>query len=166
MGPRIIAAAVLLVAFAYPAAGQTENPSPLKVENPDTIKVAYLQEPDCPGTEDSINEMIDGLLVRSRLKRSNVPFDMWMGNPISLVVLTECGRSEQGHYIYSASAGFREAVMIERSSGKVLAYVFHNPFSYGRIGMGSDDYKETVRTAVRSAVERALTDYLKANFDL
>ena len=82
---------------------------------------------------------------------------------------TACSPVATGRpYIYSISAGFAEIVKVERQTGRVLAIVYHKPFSYGVYGTTSsrDDVEETVRRALRKTVENALTDYLKANFDL
>ena len=177
---RFIAATVLVVACSYPAAGQSSNYSankpavtdenPLKVRRPDTIKVLYAHGVDCPGDKDSIDERIDGLLIRSRLKRSNLPIDRFMGNPISLVVSTSCGNSpgEVRPFIYNVVAGFRETVKVERELVHVITVVYHNPFAYGFFGVVGTrgSLEEKVRQTVRDTVEKALTDYLKANFDL
>lgn len=74
---RIISAVALLVAVADPAAGQTDEeykgiyvpPSPLKVETPNSLGVDYYHDDECPGTRADMNSIIDGLFVRSRLKR-------------------------------------------------------------------------------------------------
>lgn len=114
----------------------------------------------------SIETTIDGLLVRSRLKRYVFgPYN----SPITLVVSARCSGTEDGRpYIYKVSAAFAEIVRVQRSSEKLVAAVFHNPFHYGVYGTTSNqnDYEQTVSRAVRETVEKALTDYLKANFDL
>ncbi len=168
---------MLLVAtflgYSETISGQTENlPSPLKVENPNTLHVDYKQYGKCPFTKKSIDEMIDGLLVRARLKRSTA-FVAGLARSAKsgfwLRVEVLCDRDEEPPFLYCVNVGFAEYVSIERSGETQRFLMYHNPYRYGSIGTyGKDNTKSTgfVRNAIRDRVEDALTDYLKANFDL
>ena len=179
---RIIAAAVLLVAFASPAAGQGEqgseyDPVWLKVENPDTLFVNYFQAGECPFTSESIETMIDGLLVRSRLKRrAGILLSNNAPNSFHLSVTTTCDADNISPHIYSIREVFLEMATVQRPRQRPGAprvrlevLIAHYPLNYGYFGVYDPNTEQAtgqLRNAIRKSVEDALTDYLKANYDL
>ena len=194
---RIIAAFALLIAVAYPAAGQTDeettpdetrvsllarlqalNQHPLEKENPDQLKVSYFQYGQCPFTETSIEYMIDGLLVRSRLKQPE-PGEWGVNDStyFHLRVDVFCGDDDDESFrsIYMVEAKFRQEVTLHKSKGPLKVEIQHvHQLRHGSAGnaiwgtynKGSEQSNGTLRNSIREVVEAALTDYLKANFDL
>ncbi len=177
MTPRIIAAAVLaLVCAGYPAAvaGQGEqdpeyDPYWLKVENPDTLFVDYNQYGECPFGTESIEKTLDNLLVRSRLKRASLSHWLFNSTKFKLRIRVNCddddGRLSR---LFNVSTSFREGITVQRPIGPVKIDVDHVP-DYDRLGVYTPDREQNtdfLKNAIRDSVEDALTDYLKANFDL
>ena len=183
---RIIAAAVL--AFAYPAAvaGQEKTPAQnaleeilaeprfvlstkteltLRKENPDQLYVSYDQYGDCPFSEQSIVSMIDGLLVRSRLKP--ISEKEWRNSDSTwfhLKVVVGCDDDNKAPYIFDVSTRFCEEVTLQKPGERIRVFMEHIQ-GYGAWGTFNPD-TDYLRNAIRESVEDALTDYLKANFDL
>ena len=66
-----ITAAAILAALLTPMTGTVhtqEIKAYLKKPNPDELIVAFLHDSRCPGTKDSYQSIIDGELVRARIK--------------------------------------------------------------------------------------------------
>lgn len=192
---RIIAAAVLLVAFASPATGQTDKPlfpveelrppepadsvwwktsDRLTKEHPDYLWVHYIQRTrECPFTEASIESIIDGLLVRSHLKQRYDGNDEAFRHKVSMAsvqfhLLVEVGCEDEPPYRFEVHATFRESVTVQKPGGVIKIYMSHLP-GYARWGTYNPDTEQNtnfLRNSIRDLVEDALTDYLNANFDL
>ena len=174
---RVVLTALLLVAMyiGYPAAGQVAHYlDVLKKDNPDELFVFYNQLGNCPFTEDSIDSMIDGRLTRSRLQRIQSSMGVREdGFGLGIVLNCDDAKDDDGIYIFSVEGFFLERVTVQKPWGPMEVFMVHHPlvFSYGKFGAfthssNGDKARETMRNAVRETLEDALTDYLKANFDL
>ena len=144
----------------------SEPPSPLLKENPNELAFYYDQSDDCPGMSSNMVEMIEGLFTRSRLK-TVPPFRS--ERDFHLVVLVECASGTR--ITYDVNIGFAQQVMIHTPRGQIKAEMIYRPFYYGAYGYvtASNSERENeqyLENGIRSGVEKALTDYLKANFDL
>lgn len=141
----------------------------LKRENPDQLKVFYDQYGECPFTKESITSMIDGLLVRSRLKPATSTEWFSDSTHFSLDVNLSCGDSDDNPpQLFKISTRFSEKATLQKPLGLLKVYMDHTP-SYDVWGTYNRDREKSerfLRNAIRESVEDALTDYLKANFDL
>ena len=163
--------ALLLVATcAYPAtiAGQSSVTERLKRDNPNQLYVAYYQSGECPFTEASIESMIDGLLVRSRLKP--ISMEEWQMDLIrfNLNVRVSCDDDNFPPYLFNVSTRFSEIVTLQKPLGPVAVLMDHIPGydRHGTYNAVTELSNPFVRNFIRDSVEDALMDYLKANFDL
>lgn len=146
---------------------QQEQP-PLKRENPDQLYVDYSQSGVCPFTAQTIESMIEGLLVRSRLKP--IDFSEWWSEDstrFKLSIEVSCGVDDNPPHLFLVDTAFREEVTLQKPLGPIKVYMDHIAY-YGQSGT-YDPKKEPnigfLRNCIRDSVEEALTDYLKANFD-
>lgn len=141
----------------------------LKKENPDQLYVAYSQFGKCPFEEPSIRTMIEGLLVRSRLKQTS--YAEWVSqepNLFQLDIGVHCDDDEEAPYLFLVDTKFEEYVTVQRPAGSMQVFMSHFP-GYARWGTFNPRTKQSdnhLRNTIRESVEDALTEYLKANFDL
>lgn len=161
----ITAAAILaLLTSAGYATGQDQEDDSylgrLHKTNPNELFVDVGYGSDCKLPEEAIKNMIDGILTRSRVKRLtsaewldvNLDFDQ-----LHMNVFINC----DGH-IFSNDVRFAD--LVQRPSITSVRLMLHYR-PYGGYGIYNGD-TEYLMDSVKESVERALTDYLKANFDL
>ena len=97
----IITAAVLVVAVAYPVAGQTENPSPLKKDNPDELHFVTITT-GCNDTEQSYEKVVEQEVVRARIKRSQE----YQPGDLFLIAQITCATNKVGFTATHVSISF------------------------------------------------------------
>jgi len=150
-----IALTLFLTIFSLQAAGQTFFPwmeKAYKQENPNELAYFLLVHPDCPVTEEEGESILEGVLVRSRIKPLVRP--AWVSRPLYLSVSLECIKPKNNNPVFQIIARFGDV------SGEIPIFYFPD---YGFFGIGP---KDSMKTAFQGRVEAAITDYLKANFDL
>ena len=180
---RWIAAAVILavLAIAGTTVGQEDDTDDvyeyeylkrLAKENPDELYVRYFQDAECTISEEAVESMIDGVLTRSRIKRlayydwpvrgyrDRTGGDFGL-DQLFLVVEANCiNDNDRGFSIM-----VRFADVVNRHPSLEFKREMYHTRPYGSLGTHNNS-SDFLKDAIKSGVERALTDYLKANFDL
>ena len=148
MGTAIFSAILFLLAGNVQA-----DPQPwMEKENPDELGVYTRLDSDCPTFE--LEALVNGVLIRSRVR----PLDFTETPELYLNVIAECLEFSTRERFYSYSIDIRFAF---RNSAFVHL-IYESP-NYGAFGHGDSDF---IQEAIKDATERAITDYLQANFDL
>ena len=158
---RLFVGVVMLstVFVAGTAVGQTDDKKleHLRKPNPNDLVVIYYQNPVCSISEEEAELTIDGVLTRSRIK------PIWSLYPLNLhlVVWADCLDDDTAFVI---SVRFGEYASVKKPHGTERFKMYHLD-DYGSFGRHQGDSKYMMRY-VKSSVENAITNYLKANFDL
>ena len=163
---KSLAVVLLIAAVTTAVAGQDKKTSAgyLKKVNPDSLYYAVHIDDDCPGTERSYERIVQGELLRARIK----PKQYWEMYDRFLDVLVGCAvRDDSEAYAYSLDVRFAQhRPILHPASDEYDFYVVHIGTKYGVFGFrgtGKDD-EQHLQTLLRTAVTNALDDYLKANF--
>ena len=141
--------------------GQLSNPiMHLKKENPNELIVSYFEADNCTWDFASV---IDMEMVKSRIKRKTaLEF-----NTLLLDINLSCLETKLGTVAFSIEMAFGEYIITEPGDDLGMMFRGYDPFTYGLLGaVGKDNAEYFIRNAIRDRLEIALTDYLKANFDL
>ncbi len=147
----IITAALLLFACSAIAEVPEWLPTVIEKDSPDELAVFVYSDENCPTTLEETTEIVQGVLVRSRVK----PVGLDADKDLFLDVTMYCLKPAKTNPVFVFSVNFSSIT----EDGVPIAY----DFDFGTIGMGK---KENVETTLRSLVEDAITVYLRANFDL
>ncbi|MYB62832.1 MAG: hypothetical protein F4X69_15855 [Gemmatimonadetes bacterium] len=170
MKPLLLA--VLIAAVTLPAAGQEKQPSikHLKKSDPDVLFMGTSIDNSCPGTERSYERIVEGEMLRARIKRTSI----WNWYEIALNVNVSChrDRSQRGTMevlTYSIFVTFLVFYPVEDPAPDELDFrqVVYLPSYVGSgLSVNHDNAEEerVIHANLRNAVTNALTDYLKANF--
>ena len=133
----------------------------MKKEDPETLHSAIYVSPRCDFTQEKVRQIVDGVLIRSRLKTGDYlrsspqPGDYFTNHELfGFHVAVECGEGTPA--TYNATAQFIRHI---DDLGRSLL----EPYAYGYFGAGES---EDVLEVVKEVVEELVTDYLQANFDL
>lgn len=154
---------VVICAYAEVVIGQTGKPQQhLIKENPNELYVFYFQDSECVGTYESI---IDTELAQSRIKRKSY----WEYEELQLHVEVGCLKRDSGiGFVFVINVAFGKPIRAEEGVTPGWVRTFYEPFNYGTFGIVGNDGRtqQFIRNSLRGSMEKALTDYLKANFDL
>jgi hypothetical protein len=150
-GEMMFRIAALLLLFPVLAAA---DPEPwMKKNNPEELFYNVAVDDDCPLSENSLNSVVGGVLTRSRIKVK----DGFEEGELVLTVNLAC--VDDGEVdIFDVTIRFDRLSI--RGDELIACHVFSD---YGTFGQGRRDF---IQTSVKEGVENALTDYLRANFDL
>ena len=174
----ITAAAILaaLLTTMTGTANAQEIKAYLKKPNPDELIVMFLYGSDCPGERDSYRTIIEGELVRARIKeKTAMPR---IGEPF-LIVEIKCLTIKRGgidtgfvYDIYAAFAMERSVSPFDLDFPRLnvdrdyTVTIVNNHGAYGYSMGGPNprlDAAQNSRNALREEVANILTDFLKAN---
>jgi hypothetical protein len=149
----IIAIAVLSGPFNNAVARETYQwlLDALKVDNPNELPVMADSGDDCLITDDEMIDIVSGVLIRSRVKP--LTGDEMFERPLYLYVGLNCYKEER-YQTYNLRVYFGNA------SGKV-DYLVDQPY-----GTFRRDDKAGMTTVIKNSTEAAITDFIKANFNL
>ena len=145
--------------------GQGNMPSigHFKKTNPNEIFVDFIVDDGCNGTHEQV---VDNELVRSRIKRKH----QFSFGELKLFVRVNCIQYNTGrNFIYDVDVRFgRYIIVTDPKPNTDGFYMVHYSPYYGVIGITSTGIQgeQVLRNNIRESVEKALTDYLRANFDL
>ena len=139
---------LLLPVFALPADNLW-----LKKDKPNEL-LAYVVTVGCPIVQDSIEDDVRDVLIRSRIK----PIDGWNSNETILFVSIDCLPDGPAH-LFDSDIYF--AKLAKNVDGDVI--VSHTLWGYGIFGQGRPGF---IKNSVKESVEEAIADYIEANFDL
>ncbi|GGY67574.1 hypothetical protein [Marinobacter zhanjiangensis] len=142
----------LLAGNAYSSDLEPWYEKVLTQDDPNTLAYYTFTDNECFGAEeDHLNELIEGIFIRSRIK----PVAS-LSDPLYLNVILTCLRSSDDSFVaYTVDVGFGRY-------NPRPAVIYDKP--YGSIGYGQS--MEFISSQVRENVEAALTDYLSVNFNL
>ena len=150
--------AALLIATPGQVNGQTAD---LQKSNPGELHVLFLFDNQCPNFKREYQKIIDGELVRARIKESTT----WPRiGELYLTVDIDClsiedrdGRKTGWFYLVERSFKvFSTGPDILLTHNRILGYSMGGPSP-------RHDAAREIRRALREAVADILTDYLKAN---
>ena len=147
--------ALLVLMFPIIAAG---DPQPwMKKENPNELGVFVFVTKRCPMADSELQELVEGVLVSSRIKPVS-----WVAEDIYLDVDLDCTQSQSSsHVIFNFVIDFTGVALLE-GKGNV-------PVRFGKIksgGVFGTASLNEVKQAMELQLEKVVTDYLQANFDL
>ncbi len=133
----------------------------MEKENPNELGVFTFVNEFCPMTNSELKKMVDGVLVRSRIKPVSFSMELGRGNAYLDVSLscTEHSSVERATFIFMVD--FLGSMFVEAKGSMRIRYgevPAGMVFGYGSISSAKPEMK--------SKVEGVITDYLKANFDL
>jgi hypothetical protein len=149
-------AVVMLIAVLVTGIANADPQPWMKKANPnELVLVIFGPNGECPASRESLHEAAKGVLTRSRIKaiEETPPAEKAESTFPWLVVGIGCqdGLYEVGvDFIVQDATGFRHRAGL---------------FGYGSHGTHGNSGPHLVNS-VRNDVEAAITDYLKANFDL
>ena len=151
--------AAMLVTMTETATGQ-DRLKHLEKPEPDRLFAWVSISNECPGSEETYNNIVEGELIRARITRIS---GKWPPEgELHLYTYLNCLDSAEGRItVYHLTVHFSRAFDQEAYPN---AIVYFAP-EYGYLGVAPMDEARTILLhAMRNGVTRALTDYLKANF--
>jgi hypothetical protein len=124
----------------------------IKVKTPDQLSYFVEMSKTCPFTTESLNKIVDGVLIRSRLKP--LEGDIFVDNRIYLNLGVLCVPLKSGNPVFSIRANFARyqpypSIIIDKE--------------FGTTGIGPQDF---IKQTFKESVENAVTAHIKANFNL
>ena len=124
----------------------------IKVENPNQLAYFVEMDKNCPFNKETLNDTVDGVLIRSRIKP--LKENIFVPGHIYLSLDVSCLKLKQTNPVFSIQLYFARykpypAILIKRG--------------FGSIGIGPSDF---ILQTFKEKVERAVTEYIKANFNL
>jgi hypothetical protein len=108
--------------------------------------------PNCPLTEKEATEAVSGVLIRSRVKP--LTGNEYWTQPLLLDVQLDCLKSESIYQIFMLTIYFGNASKLP------VTFMAHPYNRYGTVD------KADLISSIKDRVEAAITDFIKANFDL
>jgi len=151
---HLIRGAVACVAI-IPGLVLAEGSTWLTKDDPGTLYVTTSAEGDCPLSAKNLDKLVKGVIIRSRIK----PAEGWNPHETALNVDLVCLKREGNSPVYESTVQFVKIHL--NDDGMVL--LTHMMEDYGSLGIGD---KSFVSQSLKDSTEAAITDYLKANFDL
>jgi hypothetical protein len=157
MGKKILC--VILILFGLVGASSyagEENPwfyRHIIKDDSDSLSYVYSHG-KCPATKGQIENDIEGLLVRSRIK----PINGWVSNAIFLNVDANCAKLGKNSLNYDYSIRTRFCKF-----NSINSEYWCLDLSNVRYGVGK---QKDIRNIIEESVEEFLTEYIKANFNL
>ncbi len=157
--------ALLFIALSLSLAAARVDAQPreyMKKPSPDELYVSFSQDSECPWP---LEHVVDGALVRSRIRRK----PQWTFGETVLFVRVNCVGASNGRvFAYSMGVSFGVFVPAEADAQRLIDEVKINPDAYSSYGTGisNDSGRQFLENSLRERIERALVDYLRANFDL
>jgi hypothetical protein len=132
------------------------DPQPwMKQEDPNSLGLYVTVNTDCLFTEQELTEVAEGEFLRSRIKATR-SLDLNLTINIICMKVTSKNSSSLGSTVHYE---IRYGTLL--SDGNVL-YEIPN---YGSMLVGDDSSKQFFIGAIRESITKAITDYLKANFE-
>ena len=146
----------LILLLLLPALALADPQPWLKKENPNELFAVSVATEHCPISIVDLDELVNSVLVRSRIRKKSA----WAENELILSVEIGCTLVSDSRWTFRYDVYFPR--FSKRESGDLLETTTIDGKHYG---IGTND-EDGIRSAMRRFVEDAITDYLKANFDL
>ncbi|PKI16712.1 hypothetical protein [Colwellia sp. 12G3] len=146
----------LVAIFIMPSAYAKSPPqwlyNAIKVSNPNELAYFVQVSDSCPFTSDEINEITEGVLIRSRIKP--LKDDIFVSGRIYLNLGISCVKLDGSSQVFAIKSAFGRYE-------PTPAIIYDYPFGFNGIGP-----KEYILTNFKSSTERAITAFVKSNFNL
>ena len=143
---------LILFLFLLPSFGFAEDEIDLSylknLGDPDKLMVITMIDKECRTSEKEFESIVKGAMIRSRIK----PTDEYTEPAIS--VKLECMEISNNNPVYVLTNRF---LYFDQKKQMGVAYIKQ----YGGMGIGS---KQSVETHVKDSVDKAMADYIQANF--
>lgn len=152
---RSLARIFLACVWLYPGIALTDEASWIVKENPDVLYVGTFAHSDCPISGKELEKLVKGVMIRSRIK----PAESWGAFEPTLQVTVNCLPLQGNNPVFHSSVQFKKMLIDDNDD---LLYI-HRASDYGTIGIGE---KSFITQSLKDSTEAAITEYLKANFDL
>ena len=152
-GPRLTCLVALTALVA--ASGAEASQHWLEKKKPEEL-FAYIDTNDCPVTLEELTGIVQGLLIRSRIK----PLTKWVSGDIALYVTVDCVGSGEESWVFDLNVMLAR---FEQSKSSDAVISFRHEDQFGSYGTGG---KELISSRVTEATDKAIIKYLGANFDL
>ena len=154
MAKKLLLTIALMAVMSMSFASEMPEWLPLAIKSPTPNQLAYwvAVAQDCEITKDEAISLVDGVLIRGRIK----PLSQSLGSEASLYlnIVIDCMPGESRNPIYVININFAR-------------WTSHPPilfdWPYGTFGIGP---KEFSSQHLKEQVEDAVTDFIKVNFDL
>ena len=143
-----------LIALLLPSIVMAEALTWLEKDNPNELWFLAVST-NCPVTDEALNYLVQGVLIRSRIKSA----PNWATNGLHLAVFLDCfeDTSDSGRHVFDLDIQFRR--FIERNDDYVWVYAA-TLVNYGTFGLAR---AEIIEQSVNKRVENAIADYLESN---
>jgi len=123
----------------------------VKQQDPDFLPYFVTQTDDCPSTQAAAEEVIEGVIIRSRVRTAVRD----IGYPdLYINVGLTCIESQSGAI----------AIALEVYFGKYPMLLGGGITNYSQILLGSSSDRQNFLGSIRISIEEAMTDYVEANF--
>ena len=151
---------IWLITFTHQAHAQPDWLSKaLKVDDPNQLRYYWsFSGKGCLITEDEAQEIINGVFIRSRIKpKPQNPTGLYLNINVLCIKRDPFDDS----YIYHLDVKFGQSLPTPILWDSPTPILFD--YSFGYLGLSG---KETMNQVIKNEVERAVTAFIKANFDL
>lgn len=146
---------LLSLLLLLPALSFAEGDEWLKKDNPNELAV-IARTYNCPVSTTELQDLAKGVLIRSRIK----PLGGWTPSVVALYAYIDCIKPADV-YVFRYDLYFARFSDSPFSDDPVIT---HTPlWDYSNVGIGQASF---ITESIKLAIEEAITDYLKANFDL
>ena len=152
MRPLIIALSFLLVSTAVQAELSDFENRAFKQKNPEELAYVIEVDESCPVSGEQLESTIKSTLVRARIKP--LGGTAWKRKKLTLNVSLFCIEREEANPVFKLDIYF--------GSWSETLPVYY-PIDYGTFGIGP---VEQLEQSASEGIDRAVTAYLHANFDL
>jgi hypothetical protein len=123
----------------------------LMQEEPNELAYLIGVDSECPINEEEAESIIEGVMIRSRIKP--LDGDNWASRSLYLSTVLSCMKRDNGIQVFHMQINFG-------NYSKFIPVLYDQ--GYGYFGIGSSGFIETILGA---QIEIAIGSYLKANFD-
>ena len=154
---RLFLASLLMLVSHQVALGADDQEwlkTALKNENPNELTYFVVLNPECPIAKDKVASLVEGVLVRSRIKP--LGGDEGVGRELFLNVATDCVSLANNNPVYVIDVIFGKYV------GDIAAPMYYGT-AFGYLGIGPVDH---IEKALKENIELVITAYLRVNIDL
>lgn len=144
--------AIVEVPFSYAEEPPEWFYKAIKVSNANELAYFIEMSDSCPFTKDEVNKIAEGVLIRSRIKP--LKEKIFVNGRIYLSLGITCIKLNESSQVFHIKSEFGRYI-------PEPAIIFDFPFDF--IGIGPKDY---IGQNFKNSTERAVTAFMKANFNL
>jgi hypothetical protein len=124
----------------------------IKVKDPNQLSYFATASKACPLNDADLENIVEGVFVRSRIKPLSGPG--FLTAPVYFDLGVSCVTLENANPVFNIQVHFSRY-----RPHPAIKY----DFDFGTTGIGGKDF---IKQSVKECVENAVTEFIKANFDL